>query len=265
MVLAFGCALSGPALAQGEQQALVDRATLAVQEMLGYGNDAANAADTLRRARAVMVCPRIFRAGFIFGGEGGDCALLARDANGSWSSPAFYTMGSASIGLTAGIQEMELMMLIMTERGLRAVMDSQFKIGGDASIAVATLGGSVQGATTAAIGADILAYARSRGLFASLSLSGSILSSRSSWNRAYYGKEVGPQQIVIGMEAHNPGADPLRAVLTRYGSRQAAAEARPLLPPPVAGGAPGGYGAGPAYGGAAPGGTVSRESLPPPR
>ena len=82
-----GCA-GGPPGA-GEEQALVDRATLSVQEILGEGNDKMNAQSLLRRARAAIVCPRIFRAGFFFGGEGGGCVLLSRDAAGSWSSPAF--------------------------------------------------------------------------------------------------------------------------------------------------------------------------------
>ncbi|MBD0275005.1 MAG: hypothetical protein ICV73_24150, partial [Acetobacteraceae bacterium] len=83
-----GCAGGVPRA--GEEQALVDRATLTVDEVFGEGNDRLNAARVLRRARAVVVCPRIFRAGFIFGGEGGNCVLVARDAAGSWSSPAFY-------------------------------------------------------------------------------------------------------------------------------------------------------------------------------
>ena len=56
----------------------------------------------LRRARAVMICPQVFRAGFLFGGQGGTCVLTARDAAGSWSSPAFYALGGASFGFQAG-------------------------------------------------------------------------------------------------------------------------------------------------------------------
>jgi lipid-binding SYLF domain-containing protein len=210
---------------QGEEQALVDRATLSVQEILGGGNDKLNAQSMLRRARAAMICPRIFRAGFFFGGEGGGCILVGRDAAGSWSSPAFYTLGSGSFGLQAGIQDLQILMLIMNQRALDAVLDSQLKLGADASLAVATLGGSVEGATTAAVGADIVAFARARGLYAGLTLEGSLLSSRSEWNRSYYSQEVGPRDIVVAMRAHNPGADPLRAALMRFGSSPAAGAA----------------------------------------
>jgi len=209
----------------GEEQALVDRATLSVQEILGEGNDRMNATSMLRRARAAVICPRIFRAGFFFGGEGGGCVLVGRDAAGSWSSPAFYTLGSGSFGLQAGIQDLQILMLIMNDKALNAVLDSQMKLGADASLAVASVGGSISGATTAAVGGDIVAFARARGLFAGLTLEGSVLSARSEWNRNYYRQEVGPREIVVAMRAHNPGADPLRAVLMRFGAGGAPAAA----------------------------------------
>ena len=204
------------ALAQAEQQALVDRSTLAAQEMLN-DHDGTDAQSVLRRARAVMICPQVFRAGFLFGGQGGDCVLVARDGGGSWSSPAFYGLGSGSFGLQAGMQDSEIMMMILTEKGLRAVMDDQFKIGADAGGVVVKWGGGVEGATTGAVGADIVGFSRSRGLYAGISLSGSVLATKSAWNRLYYGKEEAAQQIVISMDANNPGAVPLREVLGRFG------------------------------------------------
>lgn len=218
--------LARPAAAQVEQQALVDRSTLAVQEMLGGagGPDAAHYNDAvtmLRRARAVMVCPRVFRAGFILGGQGGSCVLLARDGAGSWSSPAFYSLGAGSLGLQIGVQDAMVMMMVLTDRGLSALMDSQFKVGADASIAVATIGAGISGATTAAVGADIVTFAKTRGLYAGIALDGSLVSSRSDWNRVYYGQSVGARQIVVDMAAHNPGADPLRGALMRFGGAPA--------------------------------------------
>jgi lipid-binding SYLF domain-containing protein len=220
--------LAAPATAwaQGDQQNLVDRATLTIQEVVG--DPAAQVArDALARARAVMVCPRLFKAGFLFGGEGGGCVLVARDGAGSWSSPAFFGMGGGSVGLQIGIQDSEMVMMIETERGLSAIMDSQFKLGADASIAVATVGAGVEGATTAAFRADIVAFEHSRGLFAGASVQGSILATDTNANRLYYGQDLAARQIVMQMQANNPGADPLRAVLTRYGSPTPVAYAAP--------------------------------------
>lgn len=263
-----GCAGGVPRA--GEEQALVDRSTLAVNEVFGDGNDRLNAARLLRRARAVVICPRIFKAGFFFGGEGGACVLVGRDAAGSWSSPAFYSIGSGSFGLQAGIQDLQIVMLIMNDRALTAVLDNQLKLGADASLAIATFGGSVEASTTAAVGADILAFARARGLYAGVTLEGSLLAARSEWNRNYYRQEVSPRQIAVAMQAHNPGADPLRAALMRYGSGggTAAAAPPPAYPGPDAGGAGGlppvagsTVGSGPMRGG--PG--VERTPLPPVR
>ncbi|MBI0535548.1 hypothetical protein D9599_08190 [Roseomonas sp. KE2513] len=246
-------ALPGAARAQSEMQGLVDRATLTVQEMLTEGDPNATRDVTrlLGQARAVVICPRLFRAGFIFGGQGGDCVLTARDGAGSWSSPAFYTIGSASFGFQIGIQDAQVMMLILTNKGLNAVMDSQVKLGADASVALATIGGGIAGATTTAVGADIVSYARTRGLYAGISLEGSLLSSRSDFNSGYYGRAVATRQIVVDMQAHNPAADPLRAALMRFGAGGASAmtpmaQAPSALPPMQA---------------APSGGTITRETL----
>ncbi|MCR0982901.1 lipid-binding SYLF domain-containing protein [Roseomonas populi] len=239
-----------------EQQALVDRATLTVTEMLTQGdpNSLHDATGSLARARAVIICPRIFRAGFLFGGQGGDCVLTARDGAGSWSSPAFYTIGSASFGLQIGVQDMQVMMIILTERGLNAVLDSQFKFGADAAIAVATIGAGIAGATTAAVGADIVSYARARGLYAGISLEGSLLSSRNDFNTGYYGRSVASRNIVIDMAAHNPAADSLRAALMRFSAPGGGMAPPPMMAPP-----PGQMGMPPMQ--PAPSGSVTRETL----
>ncbi len=216
--------------AQSDQQQLVDRATLAAQQMLN-NRDGTDAQYVLKRARAAMICPQVFKAGFLLGGQGGSCVLVARDGAGSWSAPAFYGLGGGSIGFQAGIQDAEVMLMIMSDKGLGAIMDSQFKLGADASATFVDLGGGIEGATTAALRADIVGFTRARGLYAGISLSGSLLGSKSDWNAAYYGRPVAAQQIVLGMEATNPAADPLRQVLIQFG--QQADAVAPALPAPV--------------------------------
>jgi lipid-binding SYLF domain-containing protein len=219
----------GAAQAQSAQQALVDRATLTLQDILLNNPAGDDARSLLMRSRGVMICPRVFKAGFFFGGQGGDCVLVGRGQVG-WSPPAFYGIGGGSFGLQAGIQDSEIIMIILTERGLRALLDDQFKIGGDASLAFATVGIGVSGATTAAFRGDIVAYENNRGLFAGISLNGSMIGARSEWNSAYYGQMVAPQQIVLQGAGNNPGANPLREVLARYSGP---VTAPPAPPPPV--------------------------------
>jgi lipid-binding SYLF domain-containing protein len=274
-VLASVALAPGVARAQGSVQALVDRSTLTLQDMMEPGASS-RAQSMLQQARAVLICPRIFKAGFIFGGSGGECVLVARAANGTWSYPAFFGIGGASFGLQLGLQDSEVVMMVLTNHGLDALLSSHFTFGADASSVVATTGGGISGATTTAAGADIVAFAKSSGVFAGLSLGGTILNSRPTWDQAYYGRVVDARQIVQQMAVSNPGADPLRAMLTRYGTAQAA-------PPPPAGGyggtapPPPGYapqGAGqpgyvPPAGSAAPvplepSGGIQQQTLPPP-
>jgi SH3 domain-containing YSC84-like protein 1 len=259
--------LPGLAHAQSDQQQLVDRSTLALQDLLG-DTDPLSAVNMLRKARAVMVCPRVFKAGFFFGGEGGSCVLAARDAAGSWSYPAFYAIGSGSFGLQIGIQDAQFIMMILTDKGLSAVMDNQFKIGGDASIAVATFGAGMQGDTTAGLGADIVAYTLARGLYGGISLQGSVMAPRTEWNQSYYGKQMAARQIVVEMQATNPGADPLRQVLTRYGTAAPAEQAAAAMPapPPAPGMAPPPSSARPMQLTPPPGsGAIQQQTLAPPK
>jgi lipid-binding SYLF domain-containing protein len=219
------------ARAQTEPQTLVDRATLAVQEMLS-GDNGAQARNMMTRARGVLICPRVFKAGFFLGGEGGDCVLVGRSGavpqpstspqlivpltGGAWSGPAFYGMGGGSFGLQFGIQDSEVIFIVLTDNGLQALLNSQFRFGADASVAVATFGGGVAGDTTTALRADIVAFAESRGLFAGISLGGALLSQRTDWNQSYYGQPFGAQQIVLNMEGQNQGDEPLKDMLARF-------------------------------------------------
>lgn len=199
-------------------QELVDRSTLSVETMLGNGSAQANqATQFLRKAKAVVVCPRIFKAGFFIGGEGGDCVLVSRAATGSWSDPAFYTMGSGSFGLQIGVQDAEVIMLLMNNTALNAFLNSQFKVGADAGISVATIGAGVGGSTGTALGADIITFSKARGLYGGISLSGSVFSNDSQLEQQYYGQVIDPRQIVVSMSANNAGANPLRAMLAKFG------------------------------------------------
>jgi SH3 domain-containing YSC84-like protein 1 len=209
------------ARAQTEEQALVDRATLAVQEM--FSNPTTQAmVDLMKRARGALICPRVFKASFFFGGQGGGCVLVGRSgAEGSnpgapWSSPAFYAMGSGSFGFQVGVQDAEMIFIVLTDKGLRALLDSQFKFGANAGIAIATVGAGIEGSTTAALRADIVAFSQVSGVYAGISIDGTLLSSRSEWNQTYYGKPLSAQQIVLSLDGQNPGAEPLKEMLARF-------------------------------------------------
>src|SRR6476661_4768448 len=95
--------------------------------------------DNLDRAKAILIAPQIVKAGFIFGGSGGRAVLVAKDGR-VWSGPAFYDLATASVGFQAGVEVSELIMVVMTEKGLNSLLSSSFKIGGDASVAAGPVG-----------------------------------------------------------------------------------------------------------------------------
>lgn len=204
------------ARASDTPQATVDRAALSVEDIFGNSSQRAVLSGNLSKARAVMVCPAMFRVSIGFGGAHGSCVLLARDARGSWSDPAFYKLSAASMGIQFGVQSSQILFFIMTDRGLQALLDSQLQLGTNAGASFANMSTAVASANAGASNTDILVAQRSQGVFAGASLGGSKLTVNSDVNREYYGQTVGPEEIVVSMRVNNPGADPLRRILMRY-------------------------------------------------
>jgi lipid-binding SYLF domain-containing protein len=197
-----------PARADDGPQATVDHAVGTLQD-LRRDKEFGNALQLMARARAVLIAPQIFKAGFFFGGEGGRAVLMVRGPRRGWSNPAFYTIASGSFGLQFGAQIAEMVMFVMSDRALNALMADKFEIGANAGIAVATLGSTVAGATTSNGGADIIVWASSSGAYAGISLAGTLVQPQSDANAAYYGQPFTSREIVLQGLAHNPAAAPL--------------------------------------------------------
>ncbi|MGH7123361.1 MAG: lipid-binding SYLF domain-containing protein, partial [Stellaceae bacterium] len=214
MVAVAALALAFPQLAKAAEQQTVDDAVLVVQHLSSDTGVAPTARDLLHRARGVMIIPSLVKGGFIFGAQGGTGVLLSRDPRtGTWSYPAFYAMGAGSFGFQIGLEVSKIMLIVMNDRALNAMMAAEFKLGGEAGIAVATLGAGAEASTTAAGGADIYAIAESAGLFGGIAIQGGIIKPLVDEDHRYYGGNVTAQQIVLARSAKNPGADRLRASL----------------------------------------------------
>lgn len=208
-----------PASAAADHQALVTDATAILRDVARDPN-LPQMRQLLGRAKAVYIAPRIVKAAFILGGEGGSGVMMARMGQGQsqgsegWSLPAFYTLGAGSVGLQAGVDVSEVILLIMTDRGLNAILNNQLKLGADAAIAAGPLGRGVEASTTTALDADIYAYSRSQGLFGGFSLEGGVLNAREEWNRTYYGRAVTVREIFAGQGLNKPAATELRRALS---------------------------------------------------
>lgn len=149
----------------------------------------------MRSARGVFITPQVLKGAFIVGASGGSGVLVARDSmTGQWLGPAFYTMGSASVGLQIGGSASEVILLAMTDRGVNALLDNSIKLGADVGVAAGPVGIGAA-ASTANLSADIVSFARSKGLFGGISLDGAVVKTRSDWNDAYYGQMVTPRDI----------------------------------------------------------------------
>jgi len=200
------------AFAASDPADLVDRARITVDD-LKKDKEFGNAVDLMRRAKGVLIVPQLIKGGFFVGGEGGDAVLLTRGSGDTWSYPAFYTLASASFGLQAGIEQAELVAFVMSDKAMNAFMQDQFTIGGEAGLAVVTLGTNGEVATTSAVGADVVVWSSASGAYAGLTLNGSIVKPRDSWNQSYYGRAESVRDIVTKHAAKNAGADSLRMTL----------------------------------------------------
>jgi SH3 domain-containing YSC84-like protein 1 len=166
--------------------------------------------DNITKAKAVMIVPKLVKAGFVFGGSGGTGVVLVRDEKtNTWNGPSFATAGSVSWGLQAGGSVAEVVMMAMTDKGKDALLSNKFQAGADASVSAGPVGAGAQAATT-----DILQFTRSKGAFGGLSLEGSVIAVRDSLNKAYYGKAVSPVDILVKADVKNPQAAPLVMSLT---------------------------------------------------
>lgn len=127
----------------------------------------------LQGAEAVYIVPKLIKGGFIFGAEGGDGVLLKRTGKG-WSIPRFYSMGSASFGLQAGLQQAELIFIINSRRALAGIEKGEVKLGAGAGLTVVTLSSGAEGATTTH-GGDIVVWTSGTGAYAGLTFNGTVI------------------------------------------------------------------------------------------
>jgi lipid-binding SYLF domain-containing protein len=172
-----------------------------------------------KTARAVLIVPEALRASFFVGVSSGGGILVVRDSSmKAWRGPAFYAMSGASFGLQTGADASAIICLVMTQRGLDSFARSSFKFGADASIAAGSDGNRVGAGTSPLLSADLILFARSKGAFMGISLTGVIVQVAASANQAYHGDALSPTEIFDKDLISTPaGADLLSALeaLTR--------------------------------------------------
>lgn len=214
--LLFTCLCWTPAWADSlDEQQLVEKATHTVTSFMEDPN-LAWFQDHVKDAKALLIIPQQLKAAFFFGADGGSGVLVASDdKTGEWSEPSFYVLGGVSFGFQFGGEASEVIILAMTQGAVEKLYSSSFKLGGDASVAAGPYGAGVEGATSANLNADFLSFSRSKGVYAGVSLEGSIIYTDDDSNQAYYGKKVRPVDILVTKSVKNEHSAGLRqAIMT---------------------------------------------------
>jgi lipid-binding SYLF domain-containing protein len=170
--------------------------------------------DLWDKAACVVVVPSLKKAAFVFGGEYGRGLMSCRH-DGAWSGPVVMGIEKGSWGLQIGGQSIDLVLLVMNERGMQKLLGNKVTLGAEASVAGGPVGRDARAATDAQMKAEILSYSRTQGLFAGVNLSGGVLKPDTDATQALYGREVSSRDVLAGAIPAPAAAEPFMRALLR--------------------------------------------------
>lgn len=179
--------------------------------------------EVMDSAKCVLVVPHLIKGGFIVGGKHGRGVASCRTATG-WSAPAFVSVGGGSWGLQIGVEGVDLVMLVMNDKGMEHLLSSKFEISGEGSAAAGPVGRHASAGTDWKLDSELLTYSRSKGAFAGLTLEGAVIEQDNDSTAAIYGKEVGFGPILHGKVATPDVAEPFKGALLAASSKAAVKE-----------------------------------------
>jgi len=212
-------ALAIPLLADSpmdEHNRRIRESATVVDEIMNAG-DKSIPRDLFGKAQCVGIVPNLKKAGFIVGGQYGKGVLTCRTADGlGWSAPSTIRIEGGSIGLQIGAGETDVVFIVMNQSGVNRLMKDKFTVGADAGVMAGPVGRSADAKTDAYMKAEILAYSRSRGAFAGVSLEGATLRPDNDDNAKIYGGPVSQQEIVHGKVKATPEARALFEELNKW-------------------------------------------------
>lgn len=205
LLFIVGLALLRPAVAATTEEQRVADATDVLDQFLRIPEQTIPPA-LLARAYAVAVIPNVVKVGFVLGARRGKGILVVRQADNSWSNPAFVTLTGGSFGWQAGAQSSDVILVFKTRRGVADIENGKLTLGADASIAAGPVGRQTGLATDIEFQAEVYSYSRNRGLFAGVALEGSGIAMDRQSNSAFYGSSsITPEQIFAGSGNMAPG------------------------------------------------------------
>jgi len=201
-VAAVGAA---PAFASAREEARLIEAS-GVLEELGAQRDTSIPDRLMQRAYAVAVIPNVVKVSAVVGGRRGSGALVVRGDDGRFSDPIMISITGGSVGWQLGVQSTDLVLVFTTKRGVEGIADGKLTLGGDASVAAGPVGRSASASTDQDFKAEVYSYSRNKGLFAGVSIDGSVISIDSRSNSKLYGQTASASDIIARRVSTNADA-----------------------------------------------------------
>lgn len=201
---------------QSDEVKRINAAANVLDEIMG-APDKGIPEDVFRSAKCVAVVPSMLKAGFVVGGRYGKGVATCRTASG-WSAPAPIGIAGGSWGLQIGGEAVDLVMLVMNEKGMQHLLSSKFKLGAEASAAAGPIGRQAEANTDWKMRSEILSYSRARGVFGGLELNGAVVKQDDDETHLLYGKEIAFKDILTGRVRPPAGTEHFLSVVRRYAS-----------------------------------------------
>jgi lipid-binding SYLF domain-containing protein len=219
LVVVFALTKPVSARQSNKQSTEADRAAEAAKVLSEIMNIPENSVpeELMARAHGIAVIPHVVKGAFGIGGQWGKGLMSQRHENGSWSPPAYIEIGGGSFGLQIGVQASDIVLIFTDEDGLKGLLKGKLKLGADASASAGPVGRKAEVGTDVLLRSAVFAYSRSKGLFAGISLDGSVISIDDSANRKIYEKNVTGEQILLGEAVRNNATiEPFVAALQKF-------------------------------------------------
>jgi len=222
------------AFAGSDREETVDRMQKSVEVLQSIMStpDKGIPEEVLNGAKCMVVVPNLVKAGFIFGGKHGRGVASCRTAEG-WSAPAFVSVGGGSWGLQIGVEGVDLVMLVMNDRGLQHLLSSKFEMTGEGSVAAGPVGRHTSAGTDILLNTEVLTYSRSKGVFAGLTLEGAVIEQDNDSTRAIYGHPMTFRNILSGHATTPASANAFVKAVSEAGHQAHVAEVTRELRPQI--------------------------------
>jgi SH3 domain-containing YSC84-like protein 1 len=168
----------------------------------------------LDHAKCIAVVPSLVKIAVGFGGQHGHGVASCRTENG-WSAPLPIDITGGSWGLQLGGEATDLVLVFMGDRGMEHLVSDHFKIGGDASASAGPVGRNAGADTDIEMKDKILTYSRSRGLFAGIDLSGTVVKQDKDETSLLFGHMEKPDAILTGKVSPPAASQPFLSELRK--------------------------------------------------